>query len=183
MMNDWSVLPSFWSDINLSTASSPRSFNNHRHNNAATHSSTRNALNSAMHTPNTVNTSPSGLPHNTNPSHSNPRLHHNTHTPPQPLPLALTNLHRRPNRSIPLQRPRLLLVGPPRLLAPAAPHEPFAARLHRVLPLQLAPHPLAEAEIPRHRVRRGNLRRVRCAPTRHIERNSYRPHTGRVEDR
>lgn len=75
-------------------------------------------------------------------------------------PMALKLLVREPGGSLPLQRPRQRVVGPSRLLAAAAPHEPSTSRLHPgVSHLRggVYPRPRRRAFIPRHWLWRGDL--------------------------
>lgn len=82
-----------------------------------------------------------------------------------------------PNRSLPLQRPSLLLVGSPWLEPPPPPHEPAPPRLHQPLSEHRDFSATSQEEISRHRLWRRHLRRVRCSHGRRAVRDSSRPDT------
>lgn len=72
----------------------------------------------------------------------------------------LLKLIRLSHRNLPLQRPRLHMVGPTRLLPPPAPHEPPPTRLHPHLPLFPTQPPTPVTPLPRRRLRRRHIRRI-----------------------
>jgi hypothetical protein len=117
----------------------------------------------------------------TNISHSCTRiLSHASHTP-QSHPFSFD---RRRSGGLALQRPRIIMVGPPRPLAPPTPHEPPPPHLHHPMPLHgPAQHRcLIEHALPRYWLWRRNLRGIRGALAGHEIRHRDRSHARSLED-